>query len=55
MYDNILNGLRTPVFLLDKDNIVKYINEIGEEFFGYSSSTIIGKSLYDLITKDSHF
>jgi len=53
MFNIILNGLRTPVFLIDNDNTINYINEIGEEFFGYSSSTIIGKSIYDLIPKDS--
>ena len=30
MYNNILNGLRTPVFLVDKDNTINYINEIGD-------------------------
>ena len=44
MYNNILNDLRTPVFLINKDNIVDYINSIGEEFFGMSSTLIIGKS-----------
>ena len=53
MFNIILNGLRTPVFLVDNDNTINYINEIGEEFFGYSSSAIIGKSIYDLILKDS--
>ena len=53
MFNIILNGLRTPVFLVDNDNNINYINEIGEEFFGYSSNTIIGKSIYDLIPKDS--
>ena len=42
MYNNILNDLRTPVFLINKDNIVDYINSIGEEFFGMSSTLIIG-------------
>ncbi len=53
MYHNILNELRTPVFLINKDNIVDYINSIGEEFFGISSSLIIGKSIYDFFPKDT--
>ena len=43
MENNILNELRTPVFLVNKDNKVTYINDIGQEFFGISSSIIIGK------------
>ena len=45
MFNIILNGLRTPVFLVNDKNTIEYINEIGEEFFGYSSTTIIGKSI----------
>ena len=36
MINNILNELRTPVFLVNKHNNVVYLNAIGEEFFGYS-------------------
>ena len=43
MENNILNELRTPVFLINKLNEVIYVNEIGEEFFGISSSILIGK------------
>ena len=43
MKNNILNELRTPVFLVNKYNKIKYINEIGEEFFGVSSYILIGK------------
>ena len=32
MENNILNELRTPVFLVNKSNMIIYINEIGEEF-----------------------
>ena len=45
MQNIILNELRTPVFLVNKFNEVVYINEIGEEFFGISSSLLIGKKL----------
>ena len=45
MENNILNELRTPVFLVNKYNVITYINEIGEEFFGVSSSILIGKKL----------
>ena len=53
MHHNILNELRTPVFLVNKDNTVQYINSIGEEFFGVSSNLIIGKSIHDFIPEDS--
>ena len=53
MYYNILNELRTPVFLINKDNVVDYINSIGEEFFGISSTLIIGKSIYDFFPEDT--
>ena len=53
MHNNILNELRTPVFLVNKLNNVVYLNAIGEEFFGYSGNLIIGKSIYNLIPKDS--
>ena len=53
MHNNILNELRTPVFLVNKQNTVDYINSIGEEFFGISASLIIGKSIYEFFTKDS--
>ena len=53
MENNILNELRTPVFLVNKKNEVEYINEIGEEFFGVSSSILIGKKINELIPNDS--
>ena len=53
MYYNILNELRTPVFLINKDNIVEYIKSIGEEFFGISSTLVIGKSIYDFFPEDT--
>ena len=53
MQNNILNELRTPVFLVNKFNEVIYINEIGEEFFGISSSMLIGKKINELIPNDS--
>ena len=53
MENNILNELRTPVFLVNKSNTVVYINEIGEEFFGLSSTLVIGKKINQLIPNDS--
>ncbi len=53
MQNNILNELRTPVFLVNKKNEVEYINEIGEEFFGVSSSILIGKKINEFIPNDS--
>ena len=53
MENSILNELRTPVFLLNKSNSITYINEIGEEFFGISSSILIKKKINDLIPIDS--
>ena len=53
MRNSILNELRTPVFLINKSNEFSYINEIGEEFFGISSSILIGKKINKLIPTDS--
>ena len=53
MKNNILNELRTPVFLVNKYNVITYINEIGEEFFGVSSSILVGKKINDFIPNDS--
>ena len=53
MIDNILNELRTPVFLVNKDNNIVYLNAIGEEFFGHSVKLVIGNSIYNFIPKDS--
>ena len=53
MHEDILNELRTPVFLINKHNFIKYINLMGEEFFGYSAKLIIGKSLDKFINHDS--
>jgi len=53
MENNILNELRTPVFLVNKFNVVIYVNEIGEEFFGISSSILNGKKINELIPNDS--
>ena len=53
MHEDILNELRTPVFLINKHNFIKYINLMGEEFFGYSAKLIIGKSLDNFINNDS--
>ena len=53
MENNILNELRTPVFLVNKANKVTYINDIGQEFFGISSSIIIGKKINELIPNDA--
>ena len=53
MHEDILNELRTPVFLINKHNFIKYINLMGEEFFGYSAKLIIGKPLDKFINHDS--
>ena len=53
MHNNILYELRTPVVLINNNNIIDYINAAGEEFFGHSSNIIIGQSINTLIQKDS--
>ena len=53
MENCILNELRTPVILVNNLNVVTYTNEIGEEFFGISSSILIGKKINELIPTDS--
>ena len=53
MKNIILNELRTPVFLVNKSNKVIYINEIGEEFFGVSSSILMHQKINDFIPNDA--
>ena len=53
MQNIILNELRTPVFLVNKFNKLIYINDIGEEFFGISSSMLLGKKINDFFPIDS--
>ena len=53
MFKQILSELRTPVILINRNNIIEYINSTGEEFFDYSSSLLIGKSIETIIQKDS--
>jgi len=53
MPDNILYELRTPVILINNNNIIDYINAAGEEFFGHSSNIILGQTINSLIQKDS--
>jgi Signal transduction histidine kinase, nitrogen specific len=53
MENNILNELRTPVFLVNNSNEIIYINEIGEEFFGVSSYIIVGKKIDLFVQSDS--
>ena len=53
MVDNILYELRTPVILVNKNNIIDYINAAGEEFFGHSSNIILGECIDSIIQKNS--
>ena len=53
MHEDILNELRTPVFLINKLNIIEYVNPIGEELLGYSAKLITGKTLDFFINEDS--
>ena len=53
MIDNILYELRTPVILINNNNIINYINAAGEEFFGHSSNIILGQKINSLIQNDS--
>ena len=53
MYKDILNELRTPVFLLNDLNNIEYINLSGEEFFGLSAKMIVGKPLSSFVKEDS--
>ena len=52
MENNILNELRTPVFLLNKSNLL-HISMKLVKIFGISSSILIKKKINDLIPNDS--
>ena len=53
MHKDILNELRTPVFLLNNKNNIEYINLRGEEFFGLSAKMIVGKPLSSFVKHGS--
>jgi two-component system nitrogen regulation sensor histidine kinase GlnL len=44
----LINSLSESILLLDRGNVITFINKTGEEFFGRSRQEIIGKRLADL-------
>ncbi len=49
----ILNALSRPLFVVDGDDRVTYVNMAAEQFFKASSAQLIGRSLRDILPADS--
>ncbi|WP_455372199.1 two-component system sensor histidine kinase NtrB [Limibacillus halophilus] len=49
----ILNALPEPVFVIDDQNLISYVNLASEQFFASSSATLIGRSLDKILPPDS--
>ncbi len=45
----LLESSGAAVFGLDRDANCTYINEVGQQFFGYSASECLGKNMHDLV------
>jgi two-component system nitrogen regulation sensor histidine kinase GlnL len=49
----ILNALPEPVFVLDEQNVISYVNLASEQFFASSSPTLVGRPLDKILPPDS--
>jgi len=49
----ILALLPLPVLMLDAENRLRYLNGAAEDFFGVSAGTAVGRSLAEMLAKDS--
>ncbi len=49
----ILNALPEPVFVLDEQNVISYVNLATEQFFASGSPTLIGRPLDKILPPDS--
>lgn len=50
---SILNALPEPVFVIDEQDLVSYVNLASEQFFASSSATLIGRPLDKILPPDS--
>jgi len=49
----VLNALPAPVFLLDREDRFRFVNNAAEQFFSASAAALIGRPLADFLTPDS--
>ena len=45
MHKEILSSLNTPLIILDKNNLIKFVNPSLEEFISLSKTILINNSL----------
>ena len=53
MHKEILTSLNTPIIILDKDNLIKFVNPSLEEFISLSKTILLNNSLLKFIDPDS--
>ncbi len=53
MHKQILSSLNTPLIILDKNNLIKFVNPSLEEFISLSKTILINNSLLNFIDSDS--
>ena len=53
MYKNILSSFNTPITVLDKDNLIIFVNPAFEEFFSKSQKILLNNNLIDFVDEDS--
>ena len=51
--DGILNALPSPVFVVDADDNLTYLNAAAEQFFHGSEATLLGENLQNLFPQDN--
>ena len=51
MFWNILEGMASPIWLLDKEGNVTYVNPSFEEIIGYKKEDVVGNSLEEFCQK----
>lgn len=51
--DLILNALAEPVFVLDREDRITFVNPAAEQFFRASATALVGRALADMLPPDS--
>ncbi|WP_420348266.1 two-component system sensor histidine kinase NtrB [Pelagibius sp.] len=49
----VLSALSVPLFVVDEDGCISFVNQAAEQFFASSRTTLIGRPLLDLLPEDS--
>ena len=51
--DGILSALASPLFVVDKNDGITFLNSAAEQFFHFSAAGLSGANLQDLVPHDS--